>query len=134
MRTTAPAMSGLKAGVPIEVPALTVNRLCGSGIQALINGAQQIQLDEAGMVLAGGMENMSQVPHVVRGARAGLKLGQAQDRGLAVGGPHRSLRRLFDGHHRRELRREVRHHARSRPTSTRCAASSLRTRRGRPGS
>ena len=69
---------GLKTGLPVEVPALTVNRLCGSGIQALIDGAQQIQLDEAGLVLAGGMENMSQVPHIVRGARAGLKLGQAK--------------------------------------------------------
>jgi acetyl-CoA acyltransferase 2 len=69
---------GLKAGLPIEVPALTVNRLCGSGIQAVISGAQQIQLDEAGFVLAGGMENMSQVPHVIRGARSGFKLGQGK--------------------------------------------------------
>ena len=69
---------GLKAGVPQEVPALTVNRLCGSGIQAVINGAQHIQLDEAGFVLAGGMENMSQVPHILRGLRAGLKLGQGK--------------------------------------------------------
>jgi acetyl-CoA acyltransferase 2 len=69
---------GLKAGLPIEVPALTVNRLCGSGIQAVLSGAQHIQLDEAGVVLAGGMENMSQVPHVMRGLRAGLKLGQGR--------------------------------------------------------
>jgi acetyl-CoA acyltransferase 2 len=69
---------GLKAGLPIEVPALTVNRLCGSGIQAVINGAQYIQLDEAGFVLAGGMESMSQVPHVIRGARSGFKLGQGK--------------------------------------------------------
>jgi acetyl-CoA acyltransferase 2 len=69
---------GLKAGLPIEVPALTVNRLCGSGIQAVISGAQQIQLDEAGVVLAGGMENMSQVPHIIRGLRSGLKLGQGK--------------------------------------------------------
>ena len=69
---------GLKAGVPQEVPALTVNRLCGSGIQAVLSGAQQIQLDEAGMVLAGGMENMSQVPHIIRGLRGGLKLGQGK--------------------------------------------------------
>src|SRR5919106_5454884 len=69
---------GLKAGLPIEVPALTVNRLCGSGIQAVINGAQHIQLDEAGYVLAGGMENMSQVPHIIRGLRGGLKLGQGK--------------------------------------------------------
>ena len=69
---------GLKAGLPIEVPALTVNRLCGSGIQAVINAAQHIQLDEAGFVLAGGMESMSQVPHVIRGARSGFKLGQGK--------------------------------------------------------
>lgn len=69
---------GLKAGLPVEVPALTVNRLCGSGIQAAVSGAQLVQLDEAGMVLAGGMENMSQVPHVIRGLRSGLKLGQGK--------------------------------------------------------
>jgi acetyl-CoA acetyltransferase family protein len=69
---------GLKAGLPIEVPALTVNRLCGSGIQALISGAQQIQVEEAGFVLAGGMESMSQVPHVIRGGRIGFKLGQGK--------------------------------------------------------
>jgi acetyl-CoA acetyltransferase family protein len=68
---------GLKAGVPKEVPALTVNRLCGSGIQSIINGAEQILLGEAETVLAGGMENMSQAPHVIRGARKGLRLGQA---------------------------------------------------------
>src|ERR1700686_2271596 len=67
---------GLKAGVPKEVPALTLNRLCGSGIQSIINAAEQIELDEATTVLAGGMENMSQAPHVIRGARKGLKLGQ----------------------------------------------------------
>src|SRR4029078_6855341 len=66
----------LKAGVPIEVPALTVNRLCGSGIQAAITGAQMIQLGEAGVVLTGGVESMSQAPHVIRGLRTGLKLGQ----------------------------------------------------------
>src|SRR5687768_12316113 len=69
---------GLKAGMPQEVPALNVNRLCGSGIQAVLSGAQQIQLDEAGIVLAGGMENMSQVPHILRGLRGGLKLGQGK--------------------------------------------------------
>jgi acetyl-CoA acetyltransferase family protein len=69
---------GLKAGVPIEVPALTVNRLCGSGIQAAISGAQMIQLGEAGLVLSGGMESMSQAPHVIRGLRSGLRLGNAR--------------------------------------------------------
>jgi acetyl-CoA acetyltransferase family protein len=67
---------GLKAGVPKQVPALTVNRLCGSGIQSVISAAEQIELGEATTILAGGMENMSQAPHVVRGARKGFKLGQ----------------------------------------------------------
>jgi acetyl-CoA acyltransferase 2 len=67
---------GLKAGVPKQVPALTVNRLCGSGIQSVISAAEQIELGEATTVLAGGMENMSQAPHVMRGARKGFKLGQ----------------------------------------------------------
>jgi acetyl-CoA acyltransferase 2 len=65
----------LKAGVPVERPALTVNRLCGSGIQSIISGAQMIQLGEAQTVLVGGMESMSQAPHVVRGARSGFPLG-----------------------------------------------------------
>ena len=69
---------GLKAGVPKEVPALTVNRLCGSGFESIIQGAQRILLGEAETVLAGGMENMSQAPHVIRGARKGLRLGQGQ--------------------------------------------------------
>src|ERR671910_776057 len=68
----------LKAGIPIEVPALTVNRLCGSGLQAAISGAQHIQLGEADVVLAGGTESMSQAPHVIRGLRGGLKLGQGK--------------------------------------------------------
>jgi acetyl-CoA acetyltransferase family protein len=69
---------GLKAGLPVEVPAVTVNRLCGSGIQAAVSGAQMILLDEADIVLTGGMENMSQAPHVIRGLRSGLRLGQGQ--------------------------------------------------------
>src|SRR5712691_1754906 len=67
---------GLKAGVPKNVPALTVNRLCGSGIQSIINAAEQIELGEAKRILAGGMENMSQAPYVIRGARKGFRLGQ----------------------------------------------------------
>jgi acetyl-CoA acetyltransferase family protein len=68
----------LKAGVPIEVPALTVNRLCGSGIQAAVSGAHLIQLEEADIVLTGGIESMSQAPHVMRGLRSGLRLGQGK--------------------------------------------------------
>src|SRR5262245_13160173 len=66
----------LKAGVPVEVPALTVNRLCGSGIQSVVSAAQMIRLGESRVALAGGMENMSQAPHVIRGARAGFRLGE----------------------------------------------------------
>jgi acetyl-CoA acetyltransferase family protein len=68
----------LRAGLPIETPALTVNRLCGSGMQAIVTAAQLIQLGEAQRVLAGGMESMSQAPHVIRGARWGLALGESK--------------------------------------------------------
>jgi acetyl-CoA acetyltransferase family protein len=66
----------LKAGVPIEVPALTVNRLCGSGLQALVSAAQSLLLGEGTIALAGGGENMTQAPFVIRGARTGLSLGE----------------------------------------------------------
>jgi acetyl-CoA acetyltransferase family protein len=68
----------LKAGLPIETPALTVNRICGSGIQSLVSAAQMIQLGEASTVLAGGIESMSQAPHVIRGARWGFGLGEGK--------------------------------------------------------
>ncbi|HEY0513884.1 MAG TPA: thiolase family protein [Thermoanaerobaculia bacterium] len=68
----------LRAGVPKEVPALTVNRLCGSGVQSVISGAQAILTGDATTCLVGGMENMSQAPHVIWGARRGFKLGQGQ--------------------------------------------------------
>ncbi len=69
---------GLKVGLPQEVPALTVNRLCGSGLQAVVSGAQLMLLGEADIVLAGGSENMSQAPYVVRGARWGLRMGSTE--------------------------------------------------------
>ena len=70
---------GLQAGLPIETPALTLNRLCGSGFQAIVSGAQEILLGEADVVLVGGAESMSQAPHVIRGARFGaLRLGKPQ--------------------------------------------------------
>ena len=69
---------GLRAGAPIASPALTVNRLCGSGFQAIINGAEQILLGDSEVVLVGGTESMSQAPHVVRGARWGLPFGKPQ--------------------------------------------------------
>jgi acetyl-CoA acyltransferase 2 len=83
MQTSADALYGarhvgLKAGLPIETPAVTVNRLCGSGMESITQAAQRILLGEAKLVLAGGMENMSQCPHVIRGARTGFKLGEGK--------------------------------------------------------
>lgn len=83
MQTSADALYGarhvgLKAGLPVETPAVTVNRLCGSGIESISQAAQRILLGEAKLVLAGGMENMTQSPHVVRGARSGFRLGEGQ--------------------------------------------------------
>ena len=69
---------GLQAGLAKEVPALTVNRLCGSGIQSIVSAAHMVELEEATGVLAGGMESMSQAPHVIRGARTGFRLGQGK--------------------------------------------------------
>jgi acetyl-CoA acetyltransferase family protein len=66
---------GLRAGLPIGVPALTLNRLCGSGLQAILTAAKSLRLGESTYALAGGSENMSQAPHVVRGARKGFHLG-----------------------------------------------------------
>ncbi len=66
---------GLKAGVPIQTPAVTVNRLCGSGLEAIVTGYRMILLGEAEFVLAGGTENMSMAPHATYGARWGLRLG-----------------------------------------------------------
>jgi acetyl-CoA acetyltransferase family protein len=68
----------LKAGVPKEIPALTVNRLCGSGIQAILSGAQLLLTGEATTCLVGGMENMTQAPHVIWGARQGFRLGEGK--------------------------------------------------------
>src|SRR5678815_4931516 len=72
---------GLRSGVPIPAPALTVNRLCGSGFQAIVNGAEQILMGDSEVVLTGGTESMSQAPHVIRGARWGLPFGKEQKLG-----------------------------------------------------
>ncbi|ABQ69245.1 acetyl-CoA acetyltransferase [Rhizorhabdus wittichii RW1] len=71
-------MVGVTAGVPIETPALTLNRLCGSGVEAIVTGAKAMVLGESDIVLAGGAEVMSRVPHVVKGARWGTKMGNVE--------------------------------------------------------
>ena len=68
----------LKAGVPLDRPALTVNRLCGSGIQSIVSAAQSIRTGESSTCLVGGMENMTQAPHCIWGAREGFRLGQGK--------------------------------------------------------
>jgi len=83
LQTSADAIYGarhvaLKAGVPNEVPALTVNRLCGSGIQSIVSGSHMILTGDATLCLVGGMENMTQAPHVLWKARQGYRLGHAQ--------------------------------------------------------
>jgi acetyl-CoA acetyltransferase family protein len=91
MQTSADALYGarhvgLKAGLRKETPAVTVNRLCGSGIEAIAQAAQRLLLDDSRMVLAGGMENMTQAPFVIRGTRTGLKLdGGALEDSLMAG-------------------------------------------------
>src|SRR6202795_2029676 len=79
---------GLKAGLPVETPAVTVNRLCGSGMESISQAAQRILLGEAKLVLAGGMENMSQSPHVIRGARTGFRLGEGKLEDSLMSGLH----------------------------------------------
>jgi acetyl-CoA C-acetyltransferase/acetyl-CoA acyltransferase 2 len=68
---------GLRADIPVERPALTVNRLCGSGFQAVISAAQNIRTGETSVALCGGTESMSQAPHVIRGARWGFSFGKS---------------------------------------------------------
>src|SRR5438067_7582346 len=72
-----PRHIGLKVGIPIETPALVVNRLCGSGFQAIVTAAEMLLLGDGQIALAGGAENMTQALHVLRGARTGYKFGQS---------------------------------------------------------
>jgi len=76
--------AGLRAGIPQEVPMLTLNRLCGSGAQSIISATQMIMLGEADVVVAGGMENLSQAPHVLRGMRGKYKLGRPPTAGEEI--------------------------------------------------
>ena len=71
-------MAGLLAGLPVEVPGVTVNRLCASGLEASVQGARQIRLDEAGLVLAGGVESMSRAPLVTLKPERGLARGNLE--------------------------------------------------------
>lgn len=76
--------AGLGAGIPQEVPMLTLSRICGSGIQSIITGAQMIMLGDASTVISGGMENLSQAPHVLRGMRDTYKLARPPKQGVVL--------------------------------------------------
>ncbi len=76
--------AGLGAGIPQEVPMLTVSRICGSGVQSIVTGAKMIMLNEAQTVVAGGMENLSQAPHVLRGMRDTYKLARPPRAGIEL--------------------------------------------------
>src|SRR5215217_9238490 len=66
---------GVKSGVPVGAPGITLNRMCGSGLQAIINAGQEIALGDAGVVLAGGIENMDQAPFLMPKGRYGYRMG-----------------------------------------------------------
>ena len=132
---TSRATSRSSPAAPNEMPALTVNRLCGSGFQAVVSGAQEIMLGEAELCLVGGGESMSQAPHVARGLRWGLPLGSAPAaRGHPLERAHRHRPGHGDGRDRREARRAVSASIAPPPTSSRCARSSSRAMRGRRAS
>tara|TARA_B100000459_G_scaffold75963_2_gene42300 strand:- start:1322 stop:2578 length:1257 start_codon:yes stop_codon:yes gene_type:complete len=76
--------AGLGAGIPQEVPMLTLSRICGSGVQSIVTAAQMIMLEEAQVVVAGGMENLSQAPHVLRGMRDTYKLARPPKEGTVL--------------------------------------------------
>ena len=96
---------GMKAGIPKETPAFTVNRLCGTGVQAIVSAAQAIQSGDVDVALAGGAESMSRGPYWMPGVRWGTKMGPAQDGRPGHGRPDRPVPRDPHGRHRREPRR-----------------------------
>ncbi len=77
--------AGLGAGIPQEVPMLTLSRICGSGVQSIVTGAQMIMLGEASTVVSGGMENLSQSPHVLRGMRGYIQTCKTSKKRHSIG-------------------------------------------------
>jgi acetyl-CoA acetyltransferase len=111
---------------------LTVNRLCGSGIQSIVSAAQMIA-GEAQLVLAGGMENMSQAPHVLRGARTGFRFGaKSRARGPAVRGAATTRVRFFMAQTAEKIAKKLGHPARG-AGRVRAAQPPARRRRGEGG-
>src|SRR5690606_26518302 len=75
-------------GIPIEVPAMTLNRLCGSGVQAIVSAAQTIMLGDADVAVAGGAECMSRAPYTMPAARWGARMGDTQLVDMMIGALH----------------------------------------------
>ncbi|NIQ94703.1 MAG: acetyl-CoA C-acetyltransferase, partial [Desulfuromonadales bacterium] len=97
----APARQAMRfAGIPDQVPALSINKVCGSGLKAIMLGADAIRLGESHMVLAGGMENMSLAPYALPAARFGIRLGEGRAVDLMV---HDALTDPYSGRHMGEV-------------------------------
>jgi acetyl-CoA C-acetyltransferase len=88
---------GMKAGIPKEVPAFTVNRLCGTGVQSIVSGAQAIQTGDARVVVAGGAENMSRGPYWMPDGRFGARMGETRMVDPVVGGLTDPFNRIHMG-------------------------------------
>ncbi len=103
----------VRAGVPVTVPAETVNRVCGSGLQAVVHGVETIRGGYARAVLAGGTESMSRAPYLLRGVRWGLRLGHGEvEDSVLTEGLSCALERCHMGAHRRGGGKALQHHPR----------------------
>ncbi len=110
----APARQAAKsAGVPDKVPAVTLNKVCGSGLYSVILGTKSILLEDAEVVVAGGMESMSNAPYLLPKARTGLRMGNSEVvDSMVLDGLWDPVRQLSHGQRRRAVRAGVRLHAR----------------------
>ncbi len=105
--------AALKAGVPVEVPAETVNRVCGSGLQAVVHAVEAVKAGFVDLILAGGTESMSNAPYLLKGARWGYRMGNAEVvDSMLHEGPDLRDQRLPHGHDRRGGRQAIRRVAR----------------------
>ena len=122
---------GMKAEIPKETPAYTVNRLCGTGVQSIVSAAQAIQTGEARVALAGGAESMSRGPYWMPDARWGARMGETQMVDPVMGGLTDPVPEHPDGRHRGEPRREDGHLARGAGRVRRRVAPPREGRAGR---
>src|SRR5512138_204442 len=81
-------VAGVKGGLPVETPALTLNRLCGSGLQAIVSAAQTIMLGDADVTIGGGAESMSRGPYIMPSGRWGQRMGDFKAIDMMVGALH----------------------------------------------